>query len=118
MPEVPKDVKLTKEDVLDCIQALDDKTPELLLDDPDLLRDLCDLAFLGLSRQWRPIAEAPKDGCIVLVGYPGKNGYVKTARWEESLGAYGLNSNWHDTYRRKILTPTHYQPLPSPPEVG
>ena len=58
--------------------------------------------------EWRPIEDAPKDGSIVILLtsdkdiFPGfwSNGYL---RWVD------LHEDW-------LLTPTHFQFLPKPPE--
>ncbi len=63
--------------------------------------------------EWQPIETAPKDGTTILICKPG----MKTpwmAKWEEMRrapdrwSAIGLG--------RCPFDPTHWMPLPSPPE--
>jgi hypothetical protein len=67
--------------------------------------------------QWEPIETAPKDGSDVLAGHTLKWGMVAVPgcpmRWQEG--------KWHahfggDTYKPVEPQPTHWMPLPSPPE--
>lgn len=58
--------------------------------------------------QWRPIAEAPKDGpCVLLFSFDGG---CQQGRW---------GSFWNEWLSsddgRVIWDPTHYMPLPAPP---
>ena len=61
---------------------------------------------------WQPIETAPKDGVLVLTYC---NGQVISAYWSEDEGwtveIYGIE-DWNG------WTPTHWTPLPSPPESG
>lgn len=61
------------------------------------------------GRGWMPIETAPKDGTRVLAHRPG---------WADSIGVAWWSQTWGEwcsvpgTYR---WTPSHWQPLPSPP---
>lgn len=63
--------------------------------------------------KWQPISTAPKDGTDIL-GYDGYQ--MTTVTWFEigkwwslvAPGSYAEDSEW---------TPTHWMPLPEPPEV-
>lgn len=59
---------------------------------------------------WRPIETAPRDGTKVLVVYPvhGEEQMLLIAHQDE-LG-------WDTGYWRFHNAPTHWQPLPAPPE--
>lgn len=64
------------------------------------------------EREWRPISEAPKDewGVLAFVPtyYQGRGAVIK-AIW--------LDGEWYDNFAHTV-EPTHYRPLPAPPEVG
>lgn len=71
--------------------------------------------------EWQPIETAPKDGSLVLLSnkngvWAGKytpvysSGFVPKNKWS----SYLLN---HDHFKaKKDITPTHWMPLPKPPE--
>ena len=76
---------------------------------------------------WRPIEEAPKDGTRVLLYWPkfGSNprqeiGYFEMQKYHSKPTPYWWSSNavknygvrWYRDYQ-----PTHWQPLPQPPEA-
>lgn len=65
---------------------------------------------------WQSIETAPKDGSIVILSIPRKirsvyfgkwTKYIKTAEWT----CEGLHYNLNKKYQ-----PTHWMPLPKPPE--
>lgn len=73
---------------------------------------------------WMPIESAPKDGTHVLIA-----GGTFDAHWDEGLEfkgvciAYWHGDHWHgneanahDEWKRHH--PTHWQPLPAPPETA
>jgi hypothetical protein len=70
--------------------------------------------------EWQPIESAPKDGQYVIVTYFPANGRapVRISWW----GKYQIESgDWFDGWRishRKPLrfSPTHWMPLPKPPQ--
>lgn len=65
---------------------------------------------------WRPVSEAPKDGKDVLVtGWayvdPAKGRYQDVALW--------YRGDWmSEECGQSIHPPTHFRPLPAPPEEG
>jgi hypothetical protein len=70
---------------------------------------------------WRPISEAPRDGTVIWacetghqIGLPMPYQYM--AAWEahERFAAGGF---WYSLADTTISAPTHWQPLPPPPEV-
>lgn len=61
-------------------------------------------------QQWRPIETAPKDGTRIIVYRALEPGY------EHELIGFDMwrNGNWYRS--RRAMRPTHWQPLPPPPE--
>lgn len=69
--------------------------------------------------EWQPIETAPKDGTRIFLYFPGlMDGYTRIvgywgkpifgkARWFDGPGLKALD----------IVPPTHWQPLPEPPNV-
>ncbi len=75
-----------------------------------LLDELRDLALRGLEGQWRPIETAPKDGTRVLLLRSHEEGYDS-----KRIGVdYWKNETWWNT--RPGMPPSHWLPLPAPPE--
>lgn len=70
-------------------------------------------AVLEPDNGWQPIETAPKDGTqIVLIGrYPdGKT-------WSDQYQSWWLNGIWERRFHRiDVVPPTHWRPLPAPPE--
>lgn len=60
----------------------------------------------ALSFQWRGMGSAPKDGTDILFFEPGNGCTV--GRWYGSLKKWSDGDSYYD--------PTHWMPLPSPPE--
>ena len=80
---------------------------------PGRVIGLCDLALSALDRKWRPIETAPKDGTVVF----GIN--ATNREWPCSMvfrRTFDGTKEWADVCGDS-LTPTHYIPLPEPPEV-
>lgn len=61
----------------------------------------------NVPSNWRPIAEAPRDGTSILACHAGGNSVWKI-RW-------GLDGKWGMSGYPIFWEPTHWQPLPSPP---
>ncbi|HVM91364.1 MAG TPA: DUF551 domain-containing protein [Terriglobales bacterium] len=72
--------------------------------------------------EWKPISTAPKDGSEVLLYIGAPWSKIEKARW------YAPWSNWQcgvipsDPVREEYFgigssVPTHWMPLPSPPET-
>lgn len=60
---------------------------------------------------WQPIETAPKDGEYILV-YAGR---VTVAWFSDGEWLDGMN---HDGYEHETHSPTHWMPLPPPPEAA
>lgn len=69
--------------------------------------------------KWRPIETAPKDGTTITLWAekwerPANGGYNKNVEvWDTELGCTDDGEAWPDD---ELPPPTHWQPLPSPPE--
>jgi hypothetical protein len=67
--------------------------------------------------EWQPIETAPRDGARILLV---RGDYIWLDDWWKGDGA---NSNWSSLVAWKQATgktpdpPTHWMPLPAPPEV-
>lgn len=62
--------------------------------------------------EWQLIETAPKDGTIVLLARRGIKGCVFTARYHNGLWM----DDWLGVDYSNTVYPTHWQPLPAPPE--
>lgn len=62
---------------------------------------------------WQPIATAPKDGTWVLAFWEGRPVSWDNYGWVRWVDGHLVNEAG-DTFPRM---PTHWQPLPEPPEV-
>lgn len=62
--------------------------------------------------EWKPIAEAPRDGRAVLLCQVGEHGYEQ---WPEAF--YWEAGDWYSKIDGSALkiTHTHFAPLPPPP---
>jgi len=87
---------------------------------PIVHRLLAALDAVDPARVWRPIGEAPTDGTWVLVwvptpppGWLHADPYVTTAFNDEDWG----EGHWWDLEENRI-DPTHFLPLPVPPEAA
>ena len=72
--------------------------------------------------EWKPIETAPKDGQEILIfcGYPWEK--VEKASWYSPWGNWQIGSIPIDPIRDEhhgigSAVPTHWMPLPEPPEV-
>jgi hypothetical protein len=64
---------------------------------------------------WQPIETAPKDGTEVLLWIKGDEESPRKGRWEERLDLR-RGHKWCVAYGWCEDTPTHWMPLPEPPE--
>lgn len=68
---------------------------------------------------WQPIGSAPKDGNYAFAALVWDDGRVVIGWWVEGLRATEIEPpiepHWEDV-GGFILHPTHWMPLPSPPE--
>jgi|688.fasta_scaffold26788_7 hypothetical protein len=70
-----------------------------------------------MTSQWQPIETAPKDGLAVLL-WPYQPGDVFAGRAMEEvvLGYRTMDEEWYNPEQRETFEPTHWMPLPEPPE--
>lgn len=61
---------------------------------------------------WQPIASAPKDGTWVLVFFPNVGDFPFPGIRRGYLGSSG----WRGETWQLTGTPSHWMPLPAPPE--
>lgn len=66
--------------------------------------------------EWQPIETAPKDGRDVLLWIPADEESPRKGRWEKLLDDPSRPHRWCVAYGWCEDTPTHWMPLPSPPE--
>ena len=84
----------------------------------------CDCSRLGMTG-WQPISTAPKDGTMVLLAEIDpdepetlwdKYGHIDIGCWERSERDPAFTvEGWASNYGR-IDDPTHWMPLPAPPD--
>lgn len=74
---------------------------------------------------WQPISTAPKNRTRVLLYFPGTGGCVVCGCWDDDRYAEKPRPYWtHDrdrifgTRHTRENQPTHWQPLPEPPEAA
>ena len=80
------------------------------------------------SMKWRPIETAPNDGTLILLSggkdswgsklrraYIGKRGRTKTINGYDE---FWLIEDYDSRYGCRTVHPTHWMPLPEPPEEG
>lgn len=90
----------------------------------ELERMDAELAAAKKENEWQPIETAPKDGSYVLVTSGGKpwiarfhpvyqSGYRPQDPWQSMM----LN-HLHIEAKYQINTPTHWKPLPAPPDAA
>lgn len=70
---------------------------------PEFIARLSAAGFV-IERDWRPIAEAPKDSVMALCFSDG----------EVRVGAF--DGSWYDPWESSDLSPTHFRPRPAPPK--
>lgn len=69
-------------------------------------------ALAAADKGWQPIETAPRDGTEILI-WPGPYGSVIAA----VRGKYFWDVRHLGVAACKLLTPTHWQPLPAPPAL-
>jgi hypothetical protein len=70
------------------------------------------IALLRAQTQWQPIETAPKDGTPVLC-------YARIAHGGVSIVMRWDGEDWYESLAFScLLRPTHWMPLPKPPEVS
>lgn len=79
---------------------------------------------------WQPISTAPKDGtpilccivgCVPTVAwwetFPKPLPYAKRSCWRTNeAGDFEDDVAWEENWRSSFYNPTHWMPLPQPPE--
>ena len=71
---------------------------------------------------WQPIETAPRDGTWVLLADPDlcdEHGVLLPVPAEfrpEVTGWGSPDGEWMDLHGCRVITPTHWMPLPEPPE--
>lgn len=77
-------------------------------------------ALNGQMQGWRPIDIAPHDGTPILLFSPdAAEPQIFTGAWVEFWdGSKVVDGNWTDIWTEQPIDawPTHFQPLPPPPE--
>ena len=75
-------------------------------------------AIANYTTQWQPIETAPKDGSYIILYRPSNDGRHKDAVREGKFHRYGMAETWRVRSGGvwDIDAPTHWQPLPEPPE--
>lgn len=70
--------------------------------------------------EWQPIKTAPKDGTIILLtgGQETLAGYWEQEHAPAALIGRGWQVYWHPTAKVPDRRPTHWMPLPAPPEAA
>jgi len=70
-------------------------------------------AAYAVRDRWEPIETAPKDGTNILLGWfkDGEEPQVVSGWFEAGIADY----RWIDCFNEEA-NPTHWRPLPSPPE--
>ena len=70
-------------------------------------------AILAAERAaWRGIETAPRDGTPILVAVAGGEFHASSAEWRNGVWCI------QDTARMLLVAPTHWRPLPAPPDGG
>lgn len=75
---------------------------------------------------WQPIATAPKDGTQILAlcqprffetGKPMDFNYMAVVWWRKAKDPKWGETRWKHALNDSYAEPTHWMPLPSPPEA-
>ncbi len=88
--------------------------PAVTAGDPDPLRLLATITALKAERVWQPIETAPRDGSRFLAFQRGDGDQRFECWWQDDFGIW---SGWMDDWDGEP-EPTHWMPLPTPPETG
>jgi hypothetical protein len=72
---------------------------------------LCIREIVGM--EWETIETAPKDGREIILF---ANGDVFTGEWKKGSIHFGMHGYWQATRGGIDFQPTHWMPLPKPPE--
>jgi hypothetical protein len=122
------------EESRDAFRAYDDNEPIFRRSAWQIWRDACAWQAARATAEqseWQPIETAPKTGRTLLLGYPNSLGKWRTVRGQWMTQEY-IDQNWEDPdeaeagwYETSVeaddapscwpITPTYWQPLPTPP---
>jgi hypothetical protein len=73
----------------------------------------------GLSSLWQPIQTAPKDGVPIILGFAGSG--ANEGYWHDGSKNHWGYAGWYfsddNILTSKPNLPTHWQPLPEPPQT-
>jgi hypothetical protein len=74
-------------------------------------------AGLAIEQDWQPIETAPRDGTAVLCWpFNYSSLFEGKAEPEIVIGFFSENDWWCESNVSKTFDPTHWRPLPAPPE--
>lgn len=75
--------------------------------------------------EWKPIETAPRDGNVIIGFEPIYGGLVSQVwwcdifnRWESLHNDYPMRQCVDEQHYIFECNPTHWMPLPEPPEIG
>lgn len=60
--------------------------------------------------KWQPIETAPKDGTWLIACWTGHRGWMAMVFWDQT------RAKWCDVFQGYVAQPTHWMPLPPPPQ--
>lgn len=63
-----------------------------------------------MTSHWQDIADAPKDGTDFLAAVPSRG------KFHQMAGCIAPDGKFHSWPSRRVYEPTHFQPLPEPPQ--
>ena len=78
------------------------------LDKTFIVALLDELDRLQQASRWIPVSERLPDGCESVIGWDGEE--LAVIWWDSEGGIH------HPNYTIDSFVPTHWQPLPTPPE--
>jgi len=81
---------------------------------------VADAVTTPVAPVWQTIDSAPKDGTSILALDPDMHGRPFTARWAKAFSPdhyVESHSGWYAEGYDKRCKPTHWQPLPQPPQA-
>jgi hypothetical protein len=73
-----------------------------------------ELEAVRKDAEWRPIETAPKDGTAVLVS---EGRFCYCVEWNEEFDWWAVDDNKLGPFRLRGAAPTHWMPLPPPPDA-
>lgn len=116
--EKPDDFELLREYVCHLWNMIAKGTfPGSLPEEKQVAEALAALERIKERTQWRPIAEAPKDGTPSLLFYPNSHPSWRNFHFGDWSSGFFDGRSWQ-TGNISLATknPTHFRPLPEPPK--